>query len=239
LFTASAELYDAIYFAFKDYAAEAADIAKHIRSLHPKALTLLDVACGTGEHAKLLATQHDFKVDGLDFNADFLRLARSKHPAGRFFEADMTNFNLNRNYDAVICMFSSIGYVKSLPALEQTLRCFARHLAPDGILIVEPWFPPEKMTSGQHSQRIAEAQGLRVERIGTTDIDGRICRLRFNYTIEKAGQIQKIAELHELGLFTEAETLKAFTAAGLHAHHEAPSPTHRGLYIAHLHPHPN
>ena len=35
MFTAPAELYDAIYFSFKDYAAEAAAIARRIRDLFP------------------------------------------------------------------------------------------------------------------------------------------------------------------------------------------------------------
>jgi hypothetical protein len=35
MFTESAELYDAIYFTFKDYAVEAADIARRIRAEHP------------------------------------------------------------------------------------------------------------------------------------------------------------------------------------------------------------
>jgi SAM-dependent methyltransferase len=232
MFTESAELYDAIYLAFKDYAVEAADIARHLRAEHPRARTVLDVACGTGEHARLLAADHGFELDGIDLNAEFLRLAREKHPAGRFHEADMREFSLARRYDAVICMFSSIGYVRTLPELERTLRCFRRHLAPGGVVIVEPWFPPEVLTGGHQSQRTAEANGVRVERTGTTEIDGRLCRLRFDYTIDDGAGIRHTTELHELGLFTRDETLRAFSAAGLAARHHAPSATNRGLYIA-------
>ena len=85
MFTESAELYDVIYFSFKDYRAEAAQIAALLRSLHPACRSLLDVGCGTGEHARLLASLHGFSVDGLDVSLDFLRIARAKHPAGRFF----------------------------------------------------------------------------------------------------------------------------------------------------------
>ena len=44
MFTESAELYDAIYAEFKDYAAETAQIAKLVRMAHPGARSLLDVA---------------------------------------------------------------------------------------------------------------------------------------------------------------------------------------------------
>jgi ubiquinone/menaquinone biosynthesis C-methylase UbiE len=232
VFTESSELYDAIYFTFKDYRSEAREIADLIRAEHPSARTVLDVACGTGGHARLLAQEHGFTVDGLDLNADFLRLARRKHPAGRFHVADMTDFHLGQQYDAVICMFSSIGYVRTLHALEQTLHCFRRHLAPGGIVVVEPWFPPEAMESGHHSTRSAEAEGVRVERDAKTRIEGRLCHLHFDYRIEEGGVTRTAAEVHELGLFTEAETLLAFEHAGLSVRHEAAS-ADRGLYIAH------
>ena len=233
MFTESAELYDAIYFSFKDYAVEAADIARRIREEHPRARTVLDVACGTGEHARLLAAQ-GFAVDGVDLNREFLRLARLKHPAGRFYEADMREFDLPDRYDAVICMFSSIGYVRTLPELERALRTFGKHVAPGGVVIVEPWFPPGVLTGGHQSTRSAEANGVRVERVGTTEVDGRLCNLRFDYTIYEGDVVRRTTEIHELGLFTVEETLDAFSAAGLRARHEAASELNRGLYIAKL-----
>lgn len=233
MFTESAELYDAIYFTFKDYVAEARDIARIVRSEHAGARSVLDVACGTGEHARLLAHEHGFEVDGIDLNAEFVRLARSKHAAGHFDVADMTNFALGRQYDAVICMFSSIGYVCTLPAMQRTLECFRKHLAPGGVIIVEPWFPPEKMHGGHQSTRDADVNGLHVHRVGTTAVEGRLCHLRFDYTMTKNGEVKHVSEMHELGLFTEAETLATFEAAGLVARHDAASPSNRGLYVAH------
>ncbi len=234
MFTAPAELYDAIYFSFKDYAAEATEISTRIRQESPRARTLLDVGCGTGEHARLLAGDHGFSVDGIDLNHEFLRLARIKHPAGRFYAADMTAFDLGQQYDAVICMFSSIGYVRTLPALQRALRCFAKHVEPDGIVIVEPWFPPGKLENGHRSERHAESSEMRVHRTGTTLIEGRLSTLRFDYTVERRGETHLINEVHELGLFTDAEMLQAFAAAGLSAYHEAASPSNRGLYIARI-----
>jgi len=64
--------------------------------------TVLDVACGSGEHARLLAG-HGFVVDGLDLDPAFVRIARHKHPSGRFFEADMAGFDLPDRYDAILC----------------------------------------------------------------------------------------------------------------------------------------
>ena len=232
MFIESAELYDAIYFAFKDYEAEAADIAQRLRAAHAGARTVLDVGCGTGEHARLLATRHGFEVDGLDRSADFVRLARAKHPAGEFYLGDMVDFAIPTRYDAIISMFSSIGYVQTLPKLEQAFTSFRKHLMSDGVVMVEPWFPPGVLTTGHHSTRSADIDGIHVERAGSMVIEGRISQLRFDYTITEAGHTRQATEIHELGLFTEAETLQAFSAAGLTAVHHAASPGNRGLYVA-------
>ena len=53
MFDASAEYYDLIYGSFKDYPREAAQIAGLLRQNMPHCRTVLDVACGSGEHARL------------------------------------------------------------------------------------------------------------------------------------------------------------------------------------------
>jgi SAM-dependent methyltransferase len=234
VFTESAELYDLIYGGFKDYRAESAQVAGLLRSIQAGCRTVLDVGCGTGEHAHLLAEVHGFEVDGLDLSPDFLRIARAKHPAGRFYQADMSRFQLPQRYDAVLCLFSSIGYLKTLDRVAQALGCFRRHLAPEGVVVVEPWFPPGKMQSGVHSERLGEGAGVKVRRVGTTEVDGRVSRVRFDYIIETRDGVRQATEIHELGLFTVDEMLAAFGEAGLSAEHEPEALTGRGLYVARI-----
>ena len=232
VFTEPAELYDAIYFGFKDYPAEAESIASLLRSVHPAGGTVLDVACGTGEHARLLAQRHRFEVDGLDVNEDFLRLARLKHPNGRFTRADMRSFSLERRYDAVLCLFSSIGYLRTLDGVIEAFRRFRAHLANGGLVLVEPWFGPGVLEPGRRSVHVGEANGVRVERTATTEVEGRVSRLRFEYVITDPAGERRTSEVHELGLFTVVELLDAFAAAGLAAEYLDGSFTDRGLYLA-------
>ena len=231
MFTESADLYDAIY-SFKDYAAEARQIAASLRSNHPSARCVLDVACGTGEHARHLAASHGFQVDGLDIDGGLLRIAREKHPGGTFFQADMSGFALEKRYDAVLCLFSSIGYLVTLDRTRRALDCFRRHLAPNGVLFVEPWFPPGALENGRVFRHTGTHLGRAVERLSRNEIDGRISRLWFDYRIDTADGVRIASEVHELGLFTTDEMATAFQAAGLLADFDAVGLTGRGLWVA-------
>jgi SAM-dependent methyltransferase len=231
MFKESAEFYDAIY-AFKDYAGEAARVAALVRSAHPSARTMLDVACGTGEHARRLAQDHGFEVDGLDLDAGLLRVARRKHPSGHFFEADMCDFALENRYDVVLCLFSSIGYLVTLERTRRALECFRRHLRHDGVVLVEPWFPPGGLEDGRVFRLTGVYRGRPVERVSRNEIDGRISRLHFDYRIEMPDGIEHASEVHELGLFTADEMAMAFQEAGLRAEFDAAGLTGRGLWMA-------
>lgn len=232
MFDESAELYDLIYAAFKDFAAEAAELAGLLRRVHPQCGTVLDVGCGTGEHARHLVEAHGFAVDGLDLEPAFVEIARRKNPRGEFVVADMAGFRLAKRYDAVVCLFSSIGYVKTLERVVSALRCFGEHLAPGGVVVVEPWFAPGQLDPDRVSRHTAEAEGIRVERVSRVEIDGPLSRLRFDYTIREADGVRRATETHELGLFTTEELLESFRQAGLRAEYDPEGLTGRGLYTA-------
>lgn len=232
MFSESAELYDAIYGAFKDYAAEADRIASLVHRLLPDARTILDVGCGTGEHARHLTATHGYVVDGLDIDPALLAVARRKLPDARFFQADMAAFDLGRRYEVVMCLFSSIGYLGDLDRVTAALRCFGRHLAADGAVIVEPWLTPGVFKADATDTRSTEAGGVRVERTSRTSAEGRLSTIVFSYRIEDASGVRLAEEVHRLGLFTVEEMLDCFRSAGLAASHDAYGLTGRGLYVA-------
>jgi SAM-dependent methyltransferase len=232
VFSASAELYDRIYASFKDYPREAADIAALLRRVHPRCRTVLDIACGTGEHAHLLSSRHGLEVDGLDLDPGFVRIAAAKHRAGRFFEGDMVAFALGGRYDAVLCLFSSIGYVRTLPNLRRALGCFREHLAPGGVVIVEPWFEPGVLDPERSDTVTVAAGELRVVRVSHVELAERLSRIRFDYEIHGPEGVTRASEVHELGLFTTEEMLDGFGAAGLVADYDPQGLTGRGLFVA-------
>ncbi len=233
MFSTSAEFYDLIYSTFKDYVAEVEQITSLLRRLNPQCRTVLDVACGTGEHARLLAAQ-GFVVDGLDLDATFVRIAAQKHPTGQFVAADMSDFHLSRRYDAVVCLFSSIGYLKTLDRVSRALTCFRDHLAPGGMIVIEPWFPPGTLDPGRVFRHEGEGNGVHVSRVSRAEIDGHLSRLYFEYEVTDGTGTRRASEVHELGLFTSTELLQTFQGVGLEVDYDPKGLTDRGLYVARI-----
>lgn len=232
MFTKTAEFYDAIY-SWKDYAKESQVlldfIARHKRS---QGSTMLDVACGTGGHLTFL--KDAFSVEGLDLDDNMLAIARAKHPGVQFHHGDMIHFDLGRSFDAVVCLFSSIGYVKRLAGLKRAVANMARHVTPGGVLVIEPWLTPEKIEGGNrppvHSLFVDRPE-LKIARLNETAIENGIYRSNFHYLIGHHGQIHYLRERHELGMFTHEQYLAAFQEAGLEVHYDAQGLMGRGLYI--------
>lgn len=230
MFTESAQWYDALY-SFKDYAQEAAQIISIVKREHSQAHTMLDVACGTAEHDRYLAEV--YRVDGLDINPDFIRIASAKNPDGQYFRADMTDFELSKSYDVVLCLFSSIAYAKNIDGVTKALRCLRGHLNTDGILVVEPWFTPDSWRpDGSVYLLTAETSEGKICRMNISEQEGSLSVINFHYLTGTSSGVEHSTERHELGLFSVDEMTDAFATAGLAASYDEHGLTGRGLYVA-------
>ncbi len=121
MFSKSEAFYDAIYDTMKDYAHEAQQIHELIQQYKQTSGTrLLDVACGTGGHIPFF--RKHYTVEGLDLDDQMLTIARKRNPEVIFHQADMVNFDLGHSFDVIVCLFSSISYVKTVHNLHQLER---------------------------------------------------------------------------------------------------------------------
>ena len=232
MFVESSELYDAIYH-FKNYAHECEILRAVIAVASPGARTVLDVACGTGEHDNFLK-QH-YAVDGIDLNENYLSAARAKNPAGHYTRADMTDFDLAKTYDAVTCLFSAIGYVKTVDRMNRAVACMARHVKPSGVLVVEPWFTPEGWKPSHPFIHAGEIGPDKVCRMSLSGHEGNLSFILMHYLRSTSSSIEHYSERLELGLFTRDEMTHAFELANMEVRYDDQGLMGRGLYVAHHH----
>ena len=138
-----AQLYD-IFYQDKPYEEEAAFIDRCITK-YSIGIThrLLELACGTGSHAFALE-KFGYNITATDYSEDMLKCAKQKASSAKskvdFRRQDMRTLDIsNRPFDAVICLFDSIGYVKTNEALRQVLKGVHEHLRPGGLFLFEFW----------------------------------------------------------------------------------------------------
>ena len=229
MFLESPELYDAIYH-FKNYAHECEILRAVIAVNSPGARTILDVACGTGEYDKFLKER--YAVDGIDLNENYLRAARAKNPAGHYTRADMTDFDLGKTYDAVTCLFSAIGYVRTVDRLNRAVACMARHVKPGGVLIVEPWLTQADWKPGTSHLHAGEIGPHKVCRMTVSSTEGILSVMSMHYLRSTADGIEHYSERLELGMFTREEMTRAFESANMDVRYDTEGLMGRGLYIA-------
>lgn len=132
----------------------------------------------------------------------------------------MESFDLAKEFDVITCLFSAIGYVRTLPALEATLRNFARHLRPGGVVIIEPWLAPEEYRVG-HSHLITHnTPELRLARMSVGERRGNESIIEFHFLIATpGGPVRYLRDSHVMGPFTVPDTLERMRRAGLRARH--------------------
>jgi ubiquinone/menaquinone biosynthesis C-methylase UbiE len=231
-------VYDVAY-SFKDYAGEATAVTELIRKRKPEASSLLDVGCGTGKHLEHFKEAFDH-VEGLDLTSSLLTEARRRLLDVPFHEGDMRSFDLGRTFDAVVCLFSAIGHLLTLEDLEMACAAMARHLAPGGVLVIEPWLSPEVWDELNLHMLTVDQPDVKLARAtlpSTRGDNNEISVLDLTYLVATRGKVETFQERHELRLTSEAEFLSALSKAGLDATFEPeglrmPSqPSSRGLYI--------
>lgn len=229
MFANSAHYYDLIYRGFKDYEREARLVEDIIRARCPRCMTVLDIACGTGEHDKFL--KQSFTIEGIDLSPEFVEIARLKNPECAYSRGDMTDFDLGKKFDVVMCLFSSIGYVKTVENLHRAVACFRRHLADGGVVLVEPWFTPRTWRPGTIHMQTAEGEDLKICRMNVSQTKGTMSSFTFHYLVGTRDAVKYLQEYHELGLFSLEEMKESFELAGLSVEYDEQGISGRGLYF--------
>lgn len=231
-FTPSARFYDLIY-GFVDYPGSAAVVTRLIQDRHPGARSLLDMSCGTGKHLELWRGEFP-DLAGADLDPAMLAIAATRVPGIPLHEADYTDFDLGRTFDAVTCLFSSIGYTATEDRLDRAVGAMARHLAPGGVLVVEPWFQPGVMTPPYLRHVVAQDDEMVVVRT-TRHLrpgDTEVTDLEFAYLVTTATGSVFFTERHVMGLFTADRYVAAAEKAGLIAEFDPVGSTlGRGMLI--------
>jgi len=215
-----ARYYDEFY-SEKPYMDEARFVdAQLVAKVGQRRGDLLDVACGTGRHALEFAAL-GWMVTGIDISPELIALARARDTGVEFQEGDMAAFELGRRFQAITCLFDSIGYAQTNEAIIASLQRIASHLTPGGVVAVE-FLHAATALLHNHPVRLKRRKtddGGRILRISETSIDARRSVMAIDYELWKShldGTEQETWNERQFRRFFTVEEMRALmTSAGL------------------------
>lgn len=225
-----AELYDPIY-RFKDYQKEARTLHHLVRRYGPpRARSLLDVACGTGEHLRFL--RRWYNVAGVDASRSMLRVARAKLPGVPLTLGRMESFRTTRRYEVVTCLFSAIGYLRDPRSVRRAFEHFHDALVPGGIVLLEPFIAPDRWRPGSAHVLDVEAGGVRVVRMTVSERRRGEAVMPMHYLVGDRTGVRHYLEVHVCHLLPIPRLRRWLEQAGFEVRWAPKAmPSGRGLLI--------
>jgi SAM-dependent methyltransferase len=179
VFNKYSEYYDLIY-NDKNYSNEVNYIHETIQKFNPGATTILDIGCGTGIHANLLASL-GYKVHGIDFSESMIEIANDKLETSdykknsenlKFSIGDLRYFNLEEKFDVVLSLFHVLSYLNTNQDVLNGINTINNHLNQGGIAIFDFWHGPGVLTDlPLPRKKMIENSNLKVTRFANPTLD--------------------------------------------------------------------
>jgi SAM-dependent methyltransferase len=214
--------YDRVY-AAKDYVREV-DAVMQIASEFAKApiARILDLGCGTGRHAELLARKN-IEVTGVDRSEEMLARAKQRGEAENlqnkltFCQGDARNFELGGRFDAALMMFNVLGYMTTNDDLMGALQSVRRHLSEGGLFIFDIWYGPALVSDppGERRQKFQSGKVM-ILRVASGQVRSHEQRCDISVSLQQLdGEriVESSEELHQVRYFFPLEIDLALRAA--------------------------
>lgn len=131
-----ARLYDSLIAEDINYGAMADYIRQCWARMGSKPSLVLDLACGTGTLADILA-RRGYDMIGVDLSYEMLNIAREKNESVLYLCQDMRTFELYGTVDAIVCMTDSLNYITDNADLLHVFALAKNYLNPGAPFIFD------------------------------------------------------------------------------------------------------
>jgi len=211
-----AAAYDDLY-QDKDYLAET-DLIENVFKLYGQSAVrrVLDLGCGTGGHAVVLAAR-GYQVVGIDRSAEMLERARARGSSARFELGEIGNVDLGETFDAVLMMFAVLGYQVGNTDVQAALATARRHVRSSGLFFCDFWYGPAVLAQRPSERvKVIDVSRGQVIRVAAGDLDTLhdLCMVRYHVWRIEDGQLTiEAREQHPMRYFFAPE-LELFLTAG-------------------------
>lgn len=221
-----ARYYDLLY-RDKDYEAEVDFVTNLLRCHAPDTSSILELGCGTGRHAELLA-RRGYRVHGIDRSEEMLAdaclrrcsLAEEIQEKLAFSCADVRSVKLPDRFDAIISLFHVMSYMTDSADLHQVFDSVREHLKPGGLFLFDCWYGPAVLNDrpSVRVKRLADEE-LEITRIAEPVIHPNENVVDVNYDVHILHKHSKTAirlsECHRMCYLFITEIRELFASHGM------------------------
>lgn len=179
---------------------------------------ILDLACGTGNFLKEMASQ-GWSAYGVDNSADMLSVAYDKLTRNgcRFtlLEQDMRELDLQDRFPLITCMCDSLNYLIHPADLQTVFEKIRSHLAPGGIFVADMNLELKyRLMLADDSFAETFANSAYIWENSYNSETG-ICRMEIDFFVRERGELfRHIPEVHLQRSYSQLEIMDLAQKAG-------------------------
>jgi SAM-dependent methyltransferase len=137
-----------VYFAEQWYYKKGAMERAHyimapVMKYHRTARSILEIGCGMGD--VLVNLPNRYSISGLDYEEDFIKVARKRMPNGKFYVQSMHNFKMDEKFDVIFSAYDAVNFLEDFSQWRSTFKAVSEHLNDKGLFIFDV-FTPKMLT---------------------------------------------------------------------------------------------
>jgi SAM-dependent methyltransferase len=199
----------------EEYAGEAHEFRRLLRSAPARVETVLELGSGGGSNAYHL--KRDFRLTLSDLSEDMLAVSRGINPECEHIQGDMRTLDLGRTFDAVF-IHDAIDYMTSESDLATAIATAFRHCRAGGVALFVPdvlaeSFEPDSDCGGSDG---VDGAGVRyLEWSYDPDPEDGWGVTHYSFIVrERDGGVSTVSETHRFGLFSRVTWIRLLEAQG-------------------------
>jgi ubiquinone/menaquinone biosynthesis C-methylase UbiE len=214
-----AKYYDAMR-THRDYGKEVRFADSLIQKYCPGTKRVLDLCCGTGEHA-IQMTKLGYEVTGIDLSNDMLAIAREKAEnldlSINFICGNVYNVDVSEKYRAAYCLGYTLLYMTDHSKAVDFFDAVKHALEPGGVFVVDfinGWSIIKEWHKDKATYRFDDATIFLSEQ-ATLDRKNRLKHVEFQYLIDnRNGQVKTVFAEEDLRIYFEDEVGLLLSSCG-------------------------
>lgn len=98
--------------------------------------SVLELGCGSGYYLFPIK-EAEFNIEGLDIGKDILNEIKKKDKSVKTYLEDMSKFKINKKYDSILCLNSSLVLLPNFNLMKRTLKKVYEHLNDEGLFLLD------------------------------------------------------------------------------------------------------